>query len=278
MRSRTVSAPRLVVLSLATAGAMAAQLIAVPPAAAATPRCDGKVATIVGTDGWDHLTGTPGDDVIVGLGGRDIIDGGAGNDTICGNEGRNTLIGGPGNDTLIAGTGRAEFYPGSGNDRMVGGPLRDFVHYEDAPRAVDVDLATGQASGWGHDPLTGTEGVYGSRFDDTLRTASFELNWAFGGRGDDVLIGTSATDILAGGAGADRILGNGGSDTLIGNAGADLLIGGTGNDSLEGDSGNDVLRGGAGRDQLLGGLGADSLNGGPGRDVCDEAGIACELP
>jgi RTX calcium-binding nonapeptide repeat (4 copies) len=40
---------------------------------AAPPTCDGRVATIVGTEGNDTINGTAGRDVIVGLGGDDTI-------------------------------------------------------------------------------------------------------------------------------------------------------------------------------------------------------------
>ncbi|MCI4061335.1 hypothetical protein MRQ36_01600 [Micromonospora sp. R77] len=71
--------------------------------------CDGRVATVVGTEGDDLLRGTAGADVIVGLGGNDVllgldgddvICGGAGNDVINGNDGDDRLFGGPGTDVV----------------------------------------------------------------------------------------------------------------------------------------------------------------------------------
>lgn len=71
--------------------------------------CDGRVATVVGTDGDDLLRGTAGTDVISGLGGNDVllgldgddvICGGAGNDVINGNDGDDRLFGGPGTDLV----------------------------------------------------------------------------------------------------------------------------------------------------------------------------------
>jgi hypothetical protein len=44
------------------------------PAAAAQARCDGRLPTIVGTNGDDHLVGTHGPDVIIGRAGDDVID------------------------------------------------------------------------------------------------------------------------------------------------------------------------------------------------------------
>ena len=92
--------------------------------------CDGRVATIVGTDGNDRLFGTDGNDVIVGLDGNDVIRAFGGNDVICGDNGRDRLFGGPGNDTLLGGKkndilkgdgGRDHLMGNQGRDRLIGG-------------------------------------------------------------------------------------------------------------------------------------------------------------
>src|SRR5918996_3737974 len=80
---------------------------AVPTIAHAATSCDGRTATIEGTDEADALKGTPDDDVIAGLGGDDEIEGLDGNDVICG---------GPGRDLITAGTGDAIVFGGDGND------------------------------------------------------------------------------------------------------------------------------------------------------------------
>ena len=87
-----------------------------------------------------------------------------------------------------------------------------------------------------------------------------------GGRGDDVLRGTSVGDLLTGGGGNDTLVGGGGGDYLIGGDGRDILSGGPGDDALAGGRGNDRLYGHAGDDYLAGGRGSDRLFGGPGRD------------
>jgi len=66
----------------------------------APPTCDGRVATIVGTEGDDILTGTMGDDVIVGLGGNDQISGKEGKDYICGGDGNDVIQGNRGPDII----------------------------------------------------------------------------------------------------------------------------------------------------------------------------------
>ena len=79
-------------------------------------RCAGRIATVVGTPGRDHLRGSVGSDVIATEGGRDHVAGGKGNDRICTGAGRDAISGGPGRDTLVGGRGA---------DRIRGGPGRD---------------------------------------------------------------------------------------------------------------------------------------------------------
>jgi Ca2+-binding RTX toxin-like protein len=121
-----------IVIAAAAVGVMAlgaqtgAQTPAPPPPGQAPPTCDGKPATIVGTDGRDDLKGTQGPDVIVGLGGNDInIKGLGGNDVICGGKGWDFLWGGWGKDTLLGQAGRDAIDGGDGKDRCEGGKGKD---------------------------------------------------------------------------------------------------------------------------------------------------------
>jgi Ca2+-binding RTX toxin-like protein len=95
-----------------------------PPAATAET-CNGKPATITGTQGPDQLSGTPAADVIAALGGNDKVSGLAGNDTICGGSGKDTLNGGKGNDKLYGEAGKDTLKGGPGKDKLNGGPGRD---------------------------------------------------------------------------------------------------------------------------------------------------------
>ncbi|MBB5206399.1 Ca2+-binding RTX toxin-like protein [Inhella inkyongensis] len=86
--------------------------------------------------------------------------------------------------------------------------------------------------------------------------------------------GSQATSILADqqafigfGTQIEDAFGGAGDDRLVGNALANVLDGGAGADSLSGGAGDDLLRGGEGADQLEGGAGADTLDGGQGADV-----------
>src|SRR4051794_4374414 len=87
-----------------------------PANAAVLTTCEGRVATIVGTQGSDVLRGTEGDDVIVGLGGADVVDGRGGNDVICGGAGDDVLRGGRGDDIIRGDAGRDVVQGGSGAD------------------------------------------------------------------------------------------------------------------------------------------------------------------
>ena len=91
-----------------------------PPLPPPPVRCDGRPATIVGTDSGDSLLGTPGNDVIHGLGGNDIIIGLGGNDVMCGGSGRDRLSGNAGRDRLFGDAGRDVLRGGTGRDRLFG--------------------------------------------------------------------------------------------------------------------------------------------------------------
>ncbi|MEK0165867.1 M10 family metallopeptidase C-terminal domain-containing protein, partial [Phaeobacter sp. A36a-5a] len=90
---------------------------------------------------------------------------------------------------------------------------------------------------------------------------------AWGGVGNDHLIGNGAPNTLVGNAGRDTLAGARNSDVLIGGQGSDRLQGGKGHDLLEGGRGRDTLKGGAGQDTLEGGGGNDRMVGGRGADV-----------
>jgi Tol biopolymer transport system component len=87
--------------------------------------CRGKLATIVGTDASEALTGGPGPDVISGQGGADQISGVDANDVICGDAGKDKLVGGKGRDQLDGGKGKDKLIGGKGKDTCVGGKGKD---------------------------------------------------------------------------------------------------------------------------------------------------------
>jgi Ca2+-binding RTX toxin-like protein len=87
--------------------------------------CDGRAATIVGTDGKDFIIGTDGADVIVSLGGKDIVFGLKGDDVICLGAGNDIAFGGKGNDSIFGEGGKDKLFGEKGDDFLDGGPDRD---------------------------------------------------------------------------------------------------------------------------------------------------------
>ncbi len=213
-------------------------------ASTATPSCEGKPATIIGTQGDDTIDGTAGIDVIVGRAGDDLIRGLAGDDLICGGPGDDIarggpgsdgidgdsgndllrggpghdggLSGGPGDDRLYGETGgRNDLVPGPGDDLVVGsGTGADWVHMEDATGPIHANLMTGIATGQGTDELVDVSAVLSGPYDDTL-------------------IGSEGNDQLVGEGGDDTLIGHGGDDTLSGEQDDDIYRGGPGFDVAE---------------------------------------------
>jgi Ca2+-binding RTX toxin-like protein len=243
-------------------------------------------ATILGSNGNDTINGTPGRDVIAGLGGDDTIEGAGGDDLICGGDGNDRIAGGAGEDVISGDAGDDVV---DGGTQPSGGGL-DFVEYDASPAAVKASLATGTASGWGTDHLTGVEGISGSPFPDSLAGDSRD-NVLLGQRGSDALSGSRGSDLLSGTEGDDRLNGGAGADLalyehsprpvrvdlskgfargwgrdrlrsiedVVGSARPDRIYGGRGANYLWGLGGADYIDARAGRDRAF---------GGPGRDRC----------
>jgi Ca2+-binding RTX toxin-like protein len=246
---------------------------------------------------------------------------GMGNDTIDGGAGFDVLMGGPGSDQIISGSGgglllgdslRAEVsltanlhdflnassfddakaalenllefnagivLDGAGNDTIQGGSGVELVIAGDGNDTFDaVDPATPSAPGGIVDIIFGNGG------DDTINDRAADFTVAFGGAGNDLLIGGNSATFL---------VGNGGDDALIGGLGVDILIGDTldfdGNSNFGaainglsegklnvgfeiqptdvGQAGNDLLIGDGSFDFLVGGSGNDVLEAGPGAGI-----------
>ena len=173
-----------------------------------------------------------------------------------------------------------------------------------------MDLLQGTATAEGTDTLTSIEGVFGSRFADTLR-GNDAANMLFGGAGndnlqglggDDYLLPDLGDDVVDGGEGAFDVVdfffsptgvnasltmsasSGEGTDTIAGVEGVfgsnfdDILEGSAARDIVVGGIGDDLLRGQAGNDDLDGGPDTDFADGGPGTDSCkdNEDGTSCE--
>ena len=138
-----------------------------------------------------------------------VIAGTDGNDILVGTEEDDIIYGLGGDDVLVGGDGSDELNGGSGNDELSGGP------------------------GFGFDVLNGDEG------DDRLSLVDSDLGGvAFGGSGNDLLVGSDAPFSLS------QLVGDDGDDDLHAGTGAAQMDGGTGADRLVSGAGNDQLSGG----------------------------------
>jgi serralysin len=142
---------------------------------------------------------------------------------------------------------------------------------------LSINLAAGGHSTFSSTQLAylgfdGSNNVYasGNIYNALLyqgNTASLIEN-AYGGSGNDTIVGNEANNGLIGNDGNDTLAGDLGNDVLKGAAGNDVLKGG-GNDTLDGGAGNDTLLGEDGDDQVFGGAGNDNITVGSGDDSAD---------
>ena len=228
--------------------------------------------------GVEIVAGSTHGDVLRGSNAGDVIRGGDGNDTIFGGDGDDFLYGGDGDDVMFGGAGNDLLDGGRGADTMDGGTDGDIVDYSASPGAVLVDLVLQTAFG-------------GFATGDII--IGFES--AYGGQGNDTLIGNHLANLLVGRAGDDSLFGGLGNDTLRGDTGSDTLDGGEGTaDVLDyststlgvsvdlatnavsgGDATGDVISnlehvfGGSGNDTLRGNGIANRLEGRDGDDLLD---------
>ena len=279
-----------------------------------------------GGAGADTLDGGSGTDLLVGGEGADVLIGGSGIDTasyissaagvtvdmqrviaqasagdasgdvlsgvenLTGSVFNDALSGDAGNNTLDAAAGDDVLEGGAGADVLIGGAGRDTASYAGSAGGVQVNLATGVATGAdaAGDAYSGIENLRGSEFDDVLEALGTGSTLD-GGAGNDYLYAGSGADQLIGGLGYDHAMyrqsnaavtvnlstgiGSGGAaqgdtyssiEAVVGSAFDDVLVGSDDNNGLLGGAGNDTLLGGGGTDYLDGGEGADTLDGGTG--------------
>jgi Ca2+-binding RTX toxin-like protein len=258
---------------------------------------------ITGSASDNKLVGGSGNDSLLGAGGADTLDGGANADTLGGGDGPDTLIGGTEEDQLAGDGGYDTLRGGPGSDGLNGGSDPDTADFSTSAVPVQVNLATGTATGEGSDKLTGVENAYGSPYNDKLTgdanantLSGFEGNDTIAsGGGPDHLFGAAGDDILNGELGNDEIVGGGGTDTVsYVNAPAAVTVdmstyaatatGGAGNDMLStlenvtgspfadvitGSSVTNILLGVGGNDTLAALGGNDTLDGGADADSVD---------
>ncbi len=219
------------------------------------PRCHGRRAKIVGTEGDDLLRGTPGRDVIWGGGGDDTILGSLGNDLLCGGPGADLIHGGRGNDTADGGAGDDDRVIGDlGDDKLLGGPGNG----DEVAGSLGIDTLSG---GPGNFDLV--HGDYGyDRMDGGPGKGDIASFATDVGAGRDGGVKASLAKHQARGDGHDRLFR---FESLEGSAFEDILVGNGQGNVIDGGAGNDVIRGGGGPDDLVGGQGADLCQGAKGR-------------
>ena len=137
---------------------------------------------------------------------------------------------------------------------------------------IAADTQIEQAFGGdGNDRILGNRinnALHGGRGDDKIYGGRGD-DQIWGGKGNDLIKGQRNNDKLWGDSGDDKIYGGRGDDEIYGGQGKDTLFGNAGDDRLSGKHGDDILRGGGGADILTGGRGADILTGGGGADILD---------
>lgn len=220
------------------------------------PRCHGRQAEIVGTDGPDELRGTPERDVIWGGPGDDELFSSLGNDLVCGAAGDDLIHGGRGNDEVDGGPGTDRVVGDLGDDKVMGGAGDS----DEAAGSLGIDTINGGPGefdlvhgDYGYDRMDGGPG--------STDIASFATKVA-GGKGDGVWVSLEAHK--ARGDGHDRLYR---LEDIEGSAFRDTLIGSSGDNRINGGPGDDTLLGGGGSDELVGGQGADGCQGAKGNTL-----------
>ena len=217
-----------------------------------------------------HLTGTPGNDVLIGGAGDDTIDGLGGNDVLDGRQGSDTMNGGAGDD---------QYFVDSAGDVVNEAPNEGFdIVYS----AVSYTLAAGSAV---------------EELGTTDETSFAAINLT-GNELDNYVTGNAGNNILDGGSGGvDQLWGRGGDDTYYVDSGDTVVeYAGQGQDTvyarssfvlspgmevevlatadpqattpinLTGNELHNYITGNAGANTLDGGGGSDTLSGGAGDD------------
>ena len=204
-----------------------------------------SIEQIIGSQHADSMKGGGADDTFEGRRGQDTIDGGAGYDEVSfageaagvtvrlggwvGATGglpsgfQGSALDGSGDidvfksvegvegsnhaDQLFGDAGDNRLDGRGGNDTIDGGDGIDWVEYNQAMRAVHVDLSQGKAFDDG-------QGVGDAAQDAAVEQDTLlNIENVLGGFGADTLVGSAGDNVLGGGAGNDTINGGGGTDT-----------------------------------------------------------------
>ncbi len=261
-----------------------------------------RLVNLLGGNGDDQLVGSERADKLWGGLGNDLLVAGDANDQLFGEQDNDELQGGTGNDTLDGGVGKDLLFGDAGNDQLNGGADNDELQGGDGYDALyggsGDDRLFGQL---GNDQLYGGDGddiLFGFTGSNALRQSlaagETDVDWLYGGAGNDLLVGGLGDDYLDGGAGVDQMEGGQGNDMFVVNSVNDVVlelanegddtvlssvsyllnanveelrliegyaIHGTGNslnNLIVGNSDNNILDGVTGADTMIGGVGNDT--------------------
>lgn len=178
------------------------------PASSLAGGVGGGGFTVIGIQGDNRLSGSPGSDIIQTFAGADVLAGGSGNELIISGGGNDSIGGGDGNDTAISGSGSDVVAGGTGDDNIFAGKGDDLVDGGDGNDLISGDRGNDTVLG-----ASGNETVYGGQGNDVVG----------GGGGNDSVYGGKDNDTVNGGDGADFISGDRGSDVLTGGDGSDTF-------------------------------------------------------
>src|SRR4051794_3618454 len=203
---------RVIPFALVLAGLIALALTSIG-SARARPKCFGKAATIVGSNGPNTISGTPHNDVIVTLGGNDTVKTPSGPK----NQGKDIICTGPGNDEIVGNGDSEKFSGGPGDDLIKSGNGANLVVGDNANPSGNESGKTGR------DDLIGGRGgdfIVGDNYASGNATGGANDKNTRAGAGPDVVIGDSASvgSGNATGGGDDRMGGASGNDLVIGDS------------------------------------------------------------
>ena len=244
------------------------------------PTIDDLGDIFIGGNGDDNLQGGDKDDILLSRGGDDTVSGGGGTDVVFAGNGNDTVIGQTGDDVAFLGSGNDRFIwnNGDGSDFINGGKGFDVTEVNGADGdgdEFDLREVKGQAIfnrlNLGQFTLTNEEieqfEINGQGGDDSLTVGDLSGSGVekvvfSGGDGNDVLDAReSSTTIEAfGGEGDDLLLGGSAEDTFFAGADDDIVVGQRGDDTAYLEEGDD-------RFIWNNGDGSDFINGGKGFDV-----------
>lgn len=236
---------------------------------------------IFGEDGNDAIyagANDAGNDTLIGGNDDDILAGGAGNDILVGDSAQSTNVNA---GTVPTDEGTNQLFGGAGDDILVVGGFDDgngatATLLYDTTNAVATDLdALGTAAVQAE--ATGTEGgqAYGGDGNDyIIGTASGDDVIGMGNGDDIVVVGSGDNTIYAGAddTGADTVFveaGTTGDNEIYTGGGIDTVVVSNGDNTVGLGAGDDIFNNAAvtGNNEIFGGAGMDAITAGSGNDT-----------